>query len=56
MQGARRADAETYELYVAGLLPLAALAGGKVGTAADGPFSAAVTGYSRILLSRMLEN
>ena len=47
MQGARRVDAETYEVYVAGSLPLAALAGGKVGTAADGPFSVAVTGEGR---------
>jgi hypothetical protein len=36
MQGARRVDAETYELYVAGSR--------KKGSAADGPFSATVTG------------
>ena len=36
MQGGRRADAETYELYVAGRR--------ETGNAADGPFSATATG------------
>ena len=41
MQDARTLRTEAYEQYAAALPPLAALAGGKERTAADGPVSAA---------------